>query len=180
MTPKLFLLLGLALLTLASCKKDDPDTIPDNILEAIPDERFRSFCIDFDLDWDGKVSAAEAQAVSFITLFVPDIMGVMKPYKVGSVEGIQYFTEIEWLSCGRNSLKELDISRNLKLTHVLCRENNLKELDISNNISLQVLECSNNPDLKTIWVWQGFNLDNPEQSIPGIYKDTHTVFRIRE
>lgn len=94
--------------------------------------------------------------------------------EISSLSGIEYFENLEWLSCSHNSLTTLDISRNLKLIKLDCGDNRLSELNVSNNIALRYLYCynndlnnldiSNNPDLEVLECF-----DNAHLQIESIY-----------
>ncbi len=52
--------------------------------------------------------------------------------------------ELTQLNCSRNYLKELDITNNHKLDRLICELNQLAELDLSNSHSLTYLNCAYN------------------------------------
>lgn len=51
------------------------------------------------------------------------------------------------------------MSANTALTTLDCSHNALTTLDIRNNTALTSLKCQDNPALKTIYVWAGFDPD---------------------
>lgn len=61
---------------------------------------------------------------------------------IGSVEGIQYFPNLNTLNVAENQLTTLDISRNTKLTWVWCNANPITSLTIGTQPSLSYLDCS--------------------------------------
>ena len=75
-------------------------------------------------------------------------------------------TTLNNLYCAGNKLTELDVSKNLELTHIFCSCNELTELDLSKNINLLYLYCRNNPYLKQIFIKKGQDIE--------ILKDNHT------
>ena len=118
-----------------------------------PDEAFRNYVEDnFDTDNDSTLSEAECAAVTKIEV---DELGIT------DLTGIEFFTNLKWLSCDKNNLSSLDISQNTALTYLDCSENPLGNLDVSANTALQMLFClkseldvldvSANPNLKTLW-----------------------------
>ncbi len=118
-----------------------------------PDETFRNYVKDnFDKDNDSTLSEAECAAVTKIEV---DELGIT------DLTGIEFFTNLKWLSCDKNNLSSLDISQNTALTYLDCSENPLGNLDVSANTALQMLFCmkseldaldvSANPNLKTLW-----------------------------
>ena len=88
------------------------------------------------------------------------------PGSFASLEGLEYFTDLESLSCDNKRLQSLDLSGNPSL-HILhcsgnmltslnlvgntaleelhCSANQLDSLDLSHNTALRVLDCSYNP-----------------------------------
>lgn len=63
---------------------------------------------------------------------------------ISSLDGIEYFSELEYLYCYNNQLTSLDVSRNSKLTDLSCGANKLTSLDLSENTNLTKLGCSGN------------------------------------
>lgn len=125
-------------------KDDDLEwkTIDDYIY--IPDIDFRAYCIaNFDTDKDGEISHAEALEVTNI-----DCSGEDGEYFMGtihSLEGIEYFSNLQFLNCSNFQLHELDLSCNTQLLSLICDENELQKLDVSKNSELVYLSCGNNP-----------------------------------
>jgi len=69
--------------------------------------------------------------------------------------------ELLQLRCEENQLTALNISENIKLEILKCNNNNLTDdIDVSNNKLLKQINLQKNPDLSTIYVWQGFDKDN--------------------
>lgn len=81
----------------------------------------------YDKDSDGILSTVEAEAVTTISA---NGFGIREMPELAGL-----FKDITSLDCADNSLVELDLSACLRLTH---------------------LDCTGNPDLKTIRVWTGF------------------------
>jgi hypothetical protein len=124
--------LFLSLLTLLSaCNKSDDPVIPmDNI-----DERFKEYLLEtFDLNKDGFISDEEAALVKKI-----DCSGLPFLY---SLEGIQYFPNLEHLICSNTSLSDINLSQNPKLQVLDCSNSNVRTIDVSLNSELQTLLCS--------------------------------------
>ena len=114
----------------------DPSTIPSDMTKAFPDEIFRSYIIlKFDSDNNGIISEEEALNVKEIDV----------EYKqISSLEGIQYFPNLECLICWGNELTSLDVSKNTALTELWCPTNKLTSLNVSKNTALKYLNCNNN------------------------------------
>ncbi len=104
------------------------------------DANFKAYCVtNFDTDGDGKVSFAEALAVTSIDVNTNNIE---------SMSGIEHFANLTYLACtgsyGKGGLTSLDVSKNTKLTRLICYSNQLTSLDISKNTELIALLCSFN------------------------------------
>ncbi|MBQ6943779.1 MAG: hypothetical protein IJN43_05545 [Ruminococcus sp.] len=100
-----------------------------------PDPVFRAYVSELDNNENGSLSLEERDYVERI--FV-DEKGIE------DLSGIEYFTKIETLSCGKNKLRKLDVSKNTNLKHIYCYENQITSLDLSNNQSLTHLYCNDN------------------------------------
>lgn len=134
------LLLFLTIFILCGCSKDD-SPIVRNVLEHIPDEVFKTFCLRFDADGNGELSQKEAEAVTSI-----DIRYGFAGWGevVASLEGLEYFTNLTQLNCYGNKLSNLDVSSNTKLRQLVCNNNQLSNLDLSKNTELILLDCRYN------------------------------------
>ncbi len=64
-------------------------------------------------------------------------------YKISTLKGIEYFTNLIELDCTYNKLTELDLSKNVNLEFLDCRNNELTFLDVSQN-KLKALYCDDN------------------------------------
>jgi len=115
---------------------DIPVSNPIVIDEAnFPDDVFREYVRQFDLNGNGELSKGE---IKWITDIEVDDMGI------SSIEGIQFFSHLTILNCSYNILTTLDVGSNTNLQHLGCDNNQLKELDISNNTALSSLQCDSN------------------------------------
>lgn len=95
---------------------------------TVADAGFKAYLLEaYDVDKDGVLSTKEAAAV----------------------------TEIKASGRGIKSMPELN-EVFTDITYLDCSNNNLKELDITRLISLKTMNATGNPDLKTIYVWTGF------------------------
>lgn len=100
-----------------------------------PDEFFRESVRRFDTDGDGVLSAAEIAAVTEI---------YATEYRITSLQGIEYFTALQSLSCQYTNLTKLDVSKNTALAELHCYDNQLTTLDVSGCTALGGLHCDNN------------------------------------
>ena len=107
---------------------------------VFPGFLFRSYIEEnFDNDpKDGKLSIKEREAVTSITL----TNGTY--YMVRNLSGVEYFPNLESLTCTNVQLRSLDVSKNLKLKELNCNNNGLKKLDVSQNKELTKLYFSDN------------------------------------
>ena len=104
--------------------------------EQFPDPNFKAYVLEkFDKDKNGKISTAEAEAVTKI-----DVNGK----EIVDLTGIELFTKLEKLECHKNQLTELNISGCTHLKKLQCYNNQLEKLDVSKNTGLETLSCHNN------------------------------------
>ncbi|QIE58640.1 T9SS type A sorting domain-containing protein [Rasiella rasia] len=101
-----------------------------------------------DTNNDGEIEIDEAQAVISLNLYNRDI---------SSLIGIEYFENIEILSCSQNQLAQLDLSQNILLTNLNLRNNLLTTINISQNTNLEGIEIAHN-NLQNIDISQNINL----------------------
>lgn len=109
-----------------------------DVFASMSDPTFRSYCERFDTDGDGKLSIAEAAAVTEIS--VPN-MGIEL------LDGIDYFKGLEKLTCNNNKIASLSVINNEKLTDLVCSDNGMTDINVnySNGGRLLVnLDCRNN------------------------------------
>ena len=67
--------------------------------------------------------------------------------KIESLAGVEYFTNLTWLSCSNRGLKSLDVSNNALLEKLHVFDNELTELDLSSNTAMVELYCKGNEGL---------------------------------
>gem|GEM_PF-1906251 len=123
---------------------------PGDVCSAMDDKSFKNYCLrKFDRNRDGKLSPAEADAVTEINV---RSMGMPAQFKgieirgipLHSLKGIEYFPNLQKLDCYFNQLTELDVSRNKALTTLFCNSNRLTHLDLGKNRALTTLRCNSN------------------------------------
>ncbi|MBR0533576.1 MAG: hypothetical protein IJK19_02660 [Bacteroidales bacterium] len=127
-----------------------PPPTPPEVMIDIPDKVFKEYLIaHYDTDGDGEISESEALKVRKIAVKTDNIL---------SLEGIEYFTNLDSLICrgvdldmdehaeigtpGR--LTSLDLSKNIFLSHLECDGNHLKSLILPDNPWMVFLRCSHN------------------------------------
>ena len=124
----LLLLVMLFAVILSSCGGGDG-------VITIPDENFKRALLQYDISGDGQICELEANYVKMIYCSSKNIK---------SLEGIEYFTNLEVLECRNNQLTSLNVSKNIKLQKLFCGSNQLTKLEIENNVELLRLDCDNN------------------------------------
>ena len=104
-----------------------------------PDAKFRAIIAasDIDKNQDNHLTKDELEAVTELKLY--DV----NP-SIATLKGIEYFTELTALECGKYTLTSLDVSKNTKLTSLWMQQTSITSLDLSNNTALTTLNCSNN------------------------------------
>ena len=78
-------------------------------------------------------------------------------------------TKSKTLDLYNKKLTKLDVSKETDLTWLVCFHNQLKELNLANNKKLKELSCLNNPNLKIIKISKGQKIN--------IEKDNHTLIK---
>ena len=101
--------------------------------DNFPDYFFRGYVSGFDKNKDDVLDSEEIAAVKEI-----------RTENVSSLIGVEYFTELEVLTCGLSGVEELDVSQNTKLKFLDCSSNNLTVLDVTHNTDLEYLNCAYN------------------------------------
>lgn len=115
-----------------------------------------------DTNNNGEIEQSEALEVYYL---------VISSANINNLQGIEYFTNLVWLSVGSNNLTNINISQLTNLSTFACNNNqistinftgltNLKRvfvqnnlfstLDFSGNPLFNELQCSNNPNLTTL------------------------------
>ena len=135
----------LALLTTATCLSAGSVAFAEDLVainETIfPDKNFRTVISEvYDKDSNGYLSTAEIERVKVMT---PGAY-LNENETIASLSGIEKFYNLEKLYCASLGLKELDVSKNTKLTSVTCMGNELTSLTVGSLAELTWLNCSNN------------------------------------
>ncbi|MBQ6981574.1 MAG: hypothetical protein IJQ15_04000 [Synergistaceae bacterium] len=118
----------------------NPTPVPSSSVEInatnFPDATFRNYVsTEFDTDGDGVLSPAEIASATIINVWGQG---------VSSMKGVEYFTALTELYCGRNQLTALDVSKNTALRNLLCNYTHLTALDVSRNTALEFLDIGSN------------------------------------
>ena len=105
------------------------------IAENFPDKNFRNYLLRKNYGKDGVLTDEEIKSVT--------ILYINGEY-IESLKGIEFFTALKKLSCYKNQLTSIDVSRNTALEELSCGENQLTSLDVSRNTALEKLYCYGN------------------------------------
>ena len=136
----------LALLTTATCLSVGSVAFAEDLVAInetnFPDKNFRTVISDvYDKDSNGYLSTEEIERVKVMT---PGAYLENDDDTIITLSGIEKFYNLEKLYCASLGLKELDVSKNTKLTSVTCMGNELSSVTIGSLPNLTWLNCSNN------------------------------------
>lgn len=115
------------------------DAVPLNT-EFFPDDIFRAYVSDFDLDEDGFLTRDEIENIKFIY-----VNGTAEADgEITSLKGIEFFFALSTLDCSYNALlEEIDVGYNPELTSLDCSFTGIKELNVKYNPAMTCLICNN-------------------------------------
>jgi Leucine-rich repeat (LRR) protein len=105
----------------------------------IPDVNFKKALLnnaEINTDGNGEISESEAE------VFTKKLS--ISNLSISDLTGIEHFTSISELHCEHNSLKKLDLSKNVKLEKLLCTYNKLTDITLDKNTNLIYISCSSN------------------------------------
>lgn len=98
-----------------------------------PDANFRSYLYyTFDSDRDNYIDANEVEELRIYD------------QEISTLKGIEFFSNLEMLACGRNKIKSVDLSKNTNLKQLYIFDNQLTSLNVSKNTKLWLINCKNN------------------------------------
>ena len=107
-----------------------------------PDDGFRQAVTAYDTDGNGYLSEYERTHVRNIHC---------ERMNVYSIQGIEYFPDINGLWCLGNHISSWDLSGNPNLTGIWCSENDFTTLDFSGLHELEWVYCFNSSICREIW-----------------------------
>ena len=100
-----------------------------------PDDNFRAYLLNQSYGKDGVITDAEINSVTYMNIDSKNVV---------SLQGIEYFTALEFLWLFGNSISSLDVSKNTNLTELYCNYNNLTQLNVTGCNALKILCCNRN------------------------------------
>jgi len=105
----------------------------------IPDANFKQALLlhntTVDTNHDGEIQVSEAENTLSLSL---------NEKFISSMEGIEFFVNLESLSCKQNNISSLDVTQLTSLEYLDCSFNDLDVLDVSQNVNLEYLSCGVN------------------------------------
>jgi len=105
-----------------------------------------------DINNDGEIQQSEASLIRYLNLTEPNL------FTITSLEGINYFNNLETLICNQQNITSLDTNQNSNLKFLNCDYNSLlTTLNISQNLMLETLFCNYN-QLSNLNVTQNLQL----------------------
>ena len=116
----------------------EPMVVEDIPIDAehFPDDVFRDYISkNIDIDKNGILSVQEIENTTVIDV---------RNRSIYSLEGIEYFTQLQTLYCFSNKLTTLDLSGCPSLEALACGSNQLTTLDLSGCSSLRTVSCPYN------------------------------------
>ena len=182
MKTKLLIIAGLiGVCGLISCEKAE-DTLPklevvDDVCTKMDDINFMKYCYDnFDVNKDGKVSMAEANAVKTITSAHLINSGSASLHYAVSFAGIEYFSNLENISLGANNIgisprvTTMDLSYNKHLTSISMHSAiYISSLDLRSNVELKSISIHYCIELTSIYLPKSIELI-PDSAFEGCKK----------
>ena len=124
--------------------------------KKFPDEMFRAYVSDkFDKDHNGRLSPEEIAAARSISFAGTSLNQYWPVY---TLQGIEYFTELQTLTVAEVGLTRADLSANTKLAYVYLNGNDLESLDVSMLSQLVILNVYQNPRLSELRLGTAPNL----------------------
>lgn len=134
-------ILTVAFWGLTSCNNDDSQ--PKGAQITISDENFEAALVDQGLDTDGEVNGliyqSDAENVTFLDLNINANLG-----RIESLNGIEAFINITYLSAHSYELTSVDLSQNTKLTTLILYNNSITQIDLSPNTALTSVDIHAN------------------------------------
>jgi|GEM_PF-3696188 len=141
-----------------------PEPANPTFAKAFPDPIFRAYVTDTVL-WNNSEDKSDDANITDAQMEI--IEGWehvdVSETEVVSLQGLEYFTALKYLSCHHTALTALDLSSNPALLGVQCDFSPITQLDVSgcpklvllscSNLSITALDVSHNPALTDLYCW---------------------------
>ena len=133
------------------------------IYTGVPDDNFEQYLINSGYDdvLDDYVLTSNINNIVYLDV---------SDQNISSLEGIEKFSSLQYLTCSDNNLQEIDLCSNFNLVFLDCSNNNLNALNLSHTPLLETLACDDN-SLQELDLSLNSNLieliisDNPVQCV---------------
>ena len=126
------------------------------VYTTIPDVKFEEKLIALGIDNDGKNGKVKTTSIEYLKSIN------LQFSEIKDLTGIEDFKNLEVLDCAINSLTQLNVTKNLKLTELYCHFNTITSLDVSKNVLLTIVQANKNSlqkfDVSTNKVLKELNL----------------------
>ncbi|MFT3795851.1 leucine-rich repeat domain-containing protein [Flavobacterium sp.] len=109
-----------------------------SFVDGVPSDSYTS---KVDTNEDGEIQLTEALAVKGLKV---DTSIMTTAGNLQSIEGLQYFTNLQRLSCNGNDLVSLDVTMMPDLLELNCHHNDLTSIDFSGLAQLEMVRCDSN------------------------------------
>lgn len=109
--------------------------------KTFSDQNFREYLKQYDLDHDQILSPSEIKKITKINV---NMQYQEENQKITSLEGIEYFKDLEELDCSYNALDSLDIRKCKKLQYLKCYDCGLRRLVVKGSKNLKVILAGKN------------------------------------
>lgn len=135
--------------------------------------------------WNGKLTALSLECNSVLERlscrynhisafkFPASLIEIDMRFNDVSEPDFRSVPHLKKLDCFGNSMTRLDLKPLKELEELVCGMNSFETLDVSNNLNLKLLDLSDSPNLKTVYVARGQKIQTiiAENSIDFQYKE---------
>ena len=135
--------------------------------------------------WNGKLTALSLECNSVLERlscrynhisafkFPASLIEIDMRFNDVSEPDFRSVPHLKKLDCFGNSMTRLDLKPLKELEELVCGMNSFETLDVSNNLNLKLLDLSDSPNLKTVYVARGQKIQTiiAENSIDFKYKE---------
>lgn len=123
-----------------------PEPSNPTFAKAFPDPVFRAYVTD-EILYQNTEPKGDTDVITDAQMEILGKRGdiSLSDSELTSLQGLEYFTDLEVLNCGHTSITELDISRNTVLKRLACDQTGISDLDTSHNPVLEELICPETP-----------------------------------